>query len=146
MYNMDLQVGDPLPPLRKPPIDKRQLVQYAGASGDFNLIHLDAEAARAAGLKDIIAHGMLSMGFLGEYLARLAGPGQVRRLQTRFKGMVYLGDVLTCNAVVKSIAPVAAGRRLVTLELWAENQAGEKVTVGEGEVYVPQSSQPEEVM
>lgn len=125
-----------MPPLVMDPVTKLQLVKYAGASGDFNLIHTDVETARAAGLEGVIAHGMLSMGFLGRYLTDLAGPGNVRRLQVRFRSMVRPGDVLTCKGTVQAVAAAGSDRLLVTLEIWAENQRGERVTAGEAEVYV----------
>lgn len=80
-----------------------QLLRYAGASGDSNLIHTDVETARAMGLGDVIAHGMLSMAFLGQFLTVLAGPENVRRLSVRFPAMVRLGDLLTCRGVVKDV-------------------------------------------
>lgn len=124
-----LKPGDALPDLVKAPIAKVQLVQYAGASGDYNLIHVDSETARAVGLPSVIAHGMLSMGMLGEFAATVAGPANVRRLAVRFGSMVFPGDVLTCKGVVKAVAD-----GVLTAECWAENQKGEKVTYGELEV------------
>jgi acyl dehydratase len=110
-------------------VTKVQLVKYAGASGDYNLIHTDDETAREAGLGGVIAHGMLSMGFLGEYVAAVAGPAAVRRLKVRFAAIVRPGDELTCRGVVREHR---AGR--VVLDVWAENQRGEKVTSGEAEL------------
>jgi len=126
-----MRPGEELPPLRKEPVTKVQLVKYAGASGDYNLIHTDDETARRVGLDGVIAHGMLSMGFLGQYAASLAGPARVRRLRARFQAMVRPGDELTCRGVVRA---VEGGRALI--ELWAENQRGEKVTTGEAEVEI----------
>lgn len=123
--------GDELQPLRKEPVTKVQLVRYAGASGDYNLIHTDDETARRMGLDGVIAHGMLSMGFLGEYAAGIAGPQNVRRLKVRFAAMVRPGDELTCGGVVRSVED---GR--VVLDLWAKNQDGDKVTTGEAEVEI----------
>ncbi len=131
MKGTPIQPGDELTPLRKEPVTKVQLVKYAGASGDYNLIHTDDETARAVGLDGVIAHGMLSMGFLGEYAAGIAGPQKVRRLKVRFAAMVGPGDELTCRGVVRETAD---GRAV--LDLWAENQAGEKVTTGEAEVEI----------
>ena len=131
----DLDSGSVLPDLRKPPITKLQLVKYAGASGDYNLIHTDDETARTVGLEGVIAHGMLSMAFLGEYLCWLAGPESVRRLSVRFNEMVRPGDTLTCRARVKERITGNAGRRL-QLEVWTENQRAERVTVGEAEVQI----------
>lgn len=132
----DFTVGEGVPALVKEPVSKVQLLKYAGASGDYNLIHTDVETARAVGLGEVIAHGMLSMGFLGQFLTDLAGPANVRRLSVRFAAMVRLGDVLTCKGVVKAITPQTDGRALVLLEVSAVNQKGEAVTHGEGEVYV----------
>ena len=129
----DLDSGSVLPDLRKPPITKMQLVKYAGASGDYNLIHTDDETARTVGLDGVIAHGMLSMAFLGEYLCWLAGPDSVRQLSVRFVEMVRPGDTLTCRGRVKVRTSGNAGRHL-QLEVWAENQRAERVTIGEAEV------------
>jgi acyl dehydratase len=129
----ELDSGTILPDLRKPPITKLQLVKYAGASGDFNLIHTDDETARAVGLEGVIAHGMLSMAFLGEYCCWLAGPESVRRLSVRFHAMVRPGDTLTCRGRVKERAASDAVKRL-RLDVWTENQRAERVTVGEAEV------------
>jgi len=129
----ELDRGSALPDLRKPPITKLQLVKYAGASGDYNLIHTDDETARSVGLEGVIAHGMLSMAFLGEYLCWLAGPESVRRLSVRFKEMVRPGDVLTCRGRVKERTTRDAVVQL-QLEVWAENQRAERVTIGEAEV------------
>ena len=65
---MRYKQGDKLPELVKEPVSRTQLVKYAGSSGDFNPIHYDDEAARAGGLEGVIAHGMLSMGFLGHFI------------------------------------------------------------------------------
>ena len=129
-------VGEQLDSLVKDPITKVQLLKYAGASGDYNLIHTDVETARSVGLGDVIAHGMLSMGFLGQYVALVAGPAGVRRLTVRFGAPVRLGDVLTCRGVVKQSSETGDGRATVVLQVWAENQKGEKVTIGEAEVYL----------
>ena len=130
-----LSPGQELPALVKEPITKVQILRYAGASGDENLIHTDVETARSVGLPDVIAHGMLSMGFLGQFVAGIAGPEGVRRLSVRFGGMVSLGDVLTCRGIVQAVAAGKGGRSLATLAVWAENQRGERVTSGEAEIW-----------
>ena len=136
MIGHDVKVGDVLPPLVKEPVTKVQLLKYAGASGDYNLIHTDVDTAKAVGLGDVIAHGMLSMGFLGQYVSDLAGAENVRRLQVRFAAMVRLGDVLTCRGIVQSVESTDSERGLVFLDVWAENQRGEKVSAGAAEVFL----------
>jgi acyl dehydratase len=128
---MTLQSGAELASLTKEPVTRLQLVMYAGASGDFNPIHWDPDRGREMGLDGVIAHGMLSMGFLGQYVAGVSGPENVRRLQVRFAAMVRPGDELTCRGTVRSVED---GRAL--LDVWAENQDGEKVTTGEAEVEI----------
>lgn len=137
MRYTELTIGSEMEALVKEPVSKVQLLKYAGASGDYNLIHTDVETARAMGLGDVIAHGMLSMGMLGQFLTDLAGAENVRRLSVRFAAMVRLGDLLTCRGTVKAIAQQPDGRGLVTLDVAAVNQKGEAVTHGEAEVYLP---------
>ncbi len=131
----ELAVGSALPELRKDAITKVQLVKYAGASGDYNLIHTDDETARLVGLDGVIAHGMLSMAFLGQYLCWLTGPKSIRRLTVRFAEMVRPGDVLTCRGRITSLEHEPGGQR-ITLDLWAENQRAQQVTTGDAEVVI----------
>ena len=132
VYAEDVQVGSEMPPLVKPPIQQIQLTRYAGASGDFNPIHQDAAFAKAAGMGDVFAHGMLSMGFVAQSVTDWFGVGTVRKLGVRFAALVRLGDVVTCKGKVTAKHPPVAGRGpcLVDVELWAENQKGEKVVTG----------------
>lgn len=133
VYAEDVEVDAEMPPLVKGPIEQIQLTRYAGASGDFNPIHQDAAFARAAGMGDVFAHGMLSMGFVAQSVTDWLGVGTVRKIGVRFAGLVRLGDVVTCRGrvVAKRVAEVAGVREHVAdLELWAENQKGEKVVTG----------------
>jgi acyl dehydratase len=123
--------GQELSQLVAPPITRGQLVRYAGASGDFNPLHYDDEAARQQGFDAVIAHGMLSMGLLGHYVTHLAGPDRVRTLSARFRAVVKLGDVLTCRGRVRDVTDGVA-----RLEVWVENQNGESVTTGEADVVI----------
>ena len=91
-----------LPRVEHPPITRLRLVKYAAASGDFNPIHWDESVAREVGLDGIIAHGMLSMGLLGEYVGSVGGGEHTRRLSARFRSMVRVGDVLVCRGSVRS--------------------------------------------
>ncbi len=133
-------VGQELSPLVKPPITQEQLRRYADASGDYNPIHLDEQAARRVGLDSVIAHGMLSMAFLGQFVNQQIAtiPGaRVEHLKVRFMNMVRLGDTLTCHGVVKAQMTSEDLSQSVTIECWAQNQKGDKVTAGEAVVVVP---------
>src|ERR1700680_1178101 len=138
MSILDTTIGQELPSLVKPPITQEQLRRYAAASVDFNPIHLDEEAARRVGLDSVIAHGMLSMAFLGQYISLPIATdphAYIASLKVRYIAMVRLGDTLTCSGVVKKTA-TGDGQTTVTIECWAQNQHGQKVTVGEAEVIV----------
>lgn len=136
IYFEDVTVGDELPALVKGPIQQIQLTRYAGASGDFNPIHQDDEFAKAAGMGGVFAHGMLSMGFVGQAITDWAGPTAVRKFGVRFAAIVRLKDTVTCRGRVlaKSSGDDA---HLVDLEVWAENQRGEKVVTGKATVALP---------
>lgn len=124
-----MEVGQELEPLVKPAIEKVQIVKYAGASGDFNMIHTDDEIARKVGLSGRIAHGMLSMGFLAQHAGQLVGTnGFVSLLKVRFAGMVFPGDILTCQA---KVVGKNESERTVDLEIGIEREPGTKLTVGE---------------
>jgi acyl dehydratase len=98
---------------------KAQIAAYAEASGDINLIHLDDDFARKAGLPGLIAHGMLQMGIMATVAAEAAGGGdKLRRISCRFAGMVEPGDTVTFTA-----QRAGDGK----LDLRAINQRGEPV-------------------
>jgi acyl dehydratase len=135
-YAEDVQIGDEVTPLVKGPIQQIQLTRYAGASGDFNPIHQDPEFARNAGMGDVFAHGMLSMGFLGQALTDWAGAGSVRKFAVRFAALVRLKDTVTCTGRVLSKSS-KDDTDLVELEVWAQNQRGENVITGKATVALP---------
>ena len=140
MSILDTTVDQPLSPLIKPPITQEQLRRYSEASGDYNPIHLDEQAAQRVGLDGVIAHGMLSMAFLGQFVQQqLAGiPGaRIEQLKVRFLNMVRLGDTLTCEGVVKARSTNEDLHQSITLQCWAQNQDEIKVTVGEAVVIIP---------
>ncbi len=83
----DLQVGGPIPELRVTP-DKYLTVRYAGASGDFNPIHIDEEFARAVGLPGRILHGLWTMAQVARAQTEAGGgPEALKRLSVQFRGM-----------------------------------------------------------
>jgi acyl dehydratase len=128
-----IQVGDAIPALTKPAIGPVQLALFAGASGDHNPIHLDETAAKAGGLPGVIAHGMLSMAFLGQLLTGWVPQRRIRSFSTRFAAMAFPGDVITCRGTVAAKRE-ADGEKLVDLDITAENQKGEKTLLGQATV------------
>jgi acyl dehydratase len=115
------------------PFTLQHLKDYAGASGDFNAIHTDENAAKAAGLPGIIAHGMFSSALLADRAVDfIHSRGQARwkisGYQTRFKNMVFLGDTLEISGRVK-----ASDAEKIQLELSAKNQKGDVVSTAVAE-------------
>ncbi len=129
---MKWTVGQALSPLAKPAITREQLHEYAEASGDKNPIHLDDTFAKEAGFPSVIVHGMLSMAFIADHVAKNFPEAEydVKRLKTRFRKVTFPGDVLTCEGKVKLVTP--EGRVVVSLSL--TNQKAELTADGEAEI------------
>jgi len=97
----DLKQGDSLPELRVTP-DKYLPYRYAGASGDFNPIHIDPEFAKAVGLPGNILHGLYSMALVARAHTEAAGdPRALRRLSVQFRGMGMPEQEIVVTATVK---------------------------------------------
>ncbi len=127
---MRTDLGAMLPELRKGPITRLDLVKYAGASGDFNPIHTIEEFAVAAGLGGVIAHGMLSMAYVGQLLTDFAGlDADLVDFGVRFRAMVRLGDEVICSGTVTKVEERADGE-YADLQVAAKNQRGEFVIKG----------------
>ncbi|MED1470439.1 MaoC/PaaZ C-terminal domain-containing protein [Bacillus salipaludis] len=93
-----LQVGESLKEVQLEPVSRLDLIKYAGASGDYNPIHTIDEEAIKAGLPGIIAHGMWTMGNLAKLFTSYFEEGFIQDYSIRFKGMVFLNDVVTLKA------------------------------------------------
>jgi acyl dehydratase len=137
----DVKVGAELIPLTKRmTLDKMKWFSGGeGRSGKVNL-HTDAAAAeRDAGMKQPFASGRMSLGYACEMMSRYVGLDQFSRTGTidfKFVKPVMPGDILTVRGRVSEVRPAAEGT-LVTVELYCENQKGEKVSVGSGSAVVP---------
>jgi len=130
LYFEAVKVGDELPPLVKPPVDRTQIARYAGASGDFNPLYVDEHLARNAGFPSALAPGMLAMGFIGELVVDWLRGARIRRYAARFVKIVWPGDVLTCRGRVVDRRFEGGGVYAIDIEVWAENHRGELVLKG----------------
>jgi len=139
-YWSELRVGDDLPPLTKPAIDRVQIVRYAASSGDFNRLHLDEPYAHGVGFPGLFAPGMLAMAFVGQLLTAWLRRGHVRKLGARFVKIVWPGDELTCHGRIAELRR-DAGACYADVELWAENQKGELVLRGQATCELYESPQ-----
>ncbi len=100
----ELKVGDQVPELRVTP-DKYLPHRYAGASGDFNPIHIDPEFAKVVGLPGTILHGLYMMGLVARANTELAGgdPRALKRLSVQFRGMGAPEQEIVVTGTVKSV-------------------------------------------
>ena len=133
----DPQVGDALPTLVLPAVNRTTLALFGGASGDHNPIHLDLDVARRAGMPDVFAQGMLGMAWLGRLLTDWAPQSRLRRFDVRFLGITQLGHIVSCSGEVLRLQD-ADGERQAVLEIRTVNQYGETRIAGEAVVALPQ--------
>jgi acyl dehydratase len=117
---------------RSLPITRMDLVRYAGASGDFNVIHQSERVAKAVGLPDVIAHGMLTMAMAGRVVTDWAGdPGRVESYKVRFSAPVVVPDDDTGTAI--TVTGTVTDKRddgRVVVALAASTADGTKVLSG----------------
>jgi acyl dehydratase len=100
---LDLNAGDRLPDLHFEPISRTTLALFAGASGDHVPLHIDIDAARAAGYDDVFAHGMLSMAYLGRLLTGWFSQDRIRSFSVRFTAITPLHAAPTCSGTVTAV-------------------------------------------
>ncbi|MCY0876545.1 MAG: MaoC/PaaZ C-terminal domain-containing protein [Firmicutes bacterium] len=128
---VDWHKGKELPVLTRGPVTRLDLVRYAGASGDFNPIHTVEEFAIEAGLGGVIAHGMLTMAYVGQLISDFAGPdSDIEEFGVRFRAMVRPGDVIICRGVVQEVMTQEVDVTRAKLQVTAENNRGETVVKG----------------
>ena len=117
----ELTVGAEAPPREYGPISRTDIVQYQGASGDFNPIHHDDGFAQSAGYPGAFSVGMLQAGILASYATDWLGPRNVRKFGVQFREQVWPGDQLVCSGTVVGRNDAA---RTVDLELIATRVGG----------------------
>lgn len=132
----DIEVGDEIPELKLPPITRHTLALYCGASGDHNPIHVDTDFARAAGMDDVFAHGMLSYAYMGRMLAGWVPQSAIREIDGRFAAIVNVHDALTCSGAVAEKYE-ENGEKRVRLGLTVADEAGEIKVAGSAVVALP---------
>ena len=126
----DVRVGDSRELVLTEDLTRTQIVQYAGASGDYNPLHTDEVFAReVAGYPGVFAHGMLSMAMTARALTDWVGDGTLTKYGVRFKSQVWPGDQLTARVTVTAIRE-EAGQQLADLNVTTTNARGEEVVSG----------------
>ena len=111
-------------------LTRTRIVQYAGASGDYNPLHSDDLFAReAAGFPGVFAHGMLTMGMTGRVITDWVGAENLTSYGVRFVGQVWPGDSLTATATVEAVRQ-EDGAAYADFTVATRNQRGEDVLTG----------------
>jgi acyl dehydratase len=117
-------------------LKRTQIVQYAGASGDYNPLHTDEIfTTQVAGYPSVFAHGMLTMGMTGKMLTDYVGDARLTKYGVRFTSQVFPGDTLDAKATVKALTE-RDGVKLVEFDVSTTNQNGVEVLSGYAEARV----------
>ena len=131
-----LKIGDVHTARLVDDLSRTQIVQYAGASGDYNPLHTDEIfTTKVAGYPSVFAHGMLTMGMTGKMLTDYVGDARLTKYGVRFTSQVWPGDTLDSKATVKALTE-KDGVKLVELDVSTTNQNGVEVLSGYAEARV----------
>jgi acyl dehydratase len=131
----NLEVGQSFKEVIVENLSRTQIVQYAGASGDFNPLHTDEVFAKdVAGYPSTFAHGMLGMALTSKLLTKLFDNNSIKKFGVRFQSIIWPGDTLTTDIIVTSIETIndskATDVKKIELEINTSNQDGQVVIKG----------------
>ena len=126
----EIKVGDSYSEMIVEDLTRTQIVQYAGASGDYNPVHSDEKfVTEVAGYPTVFAHGMLTMGMTGRMITNYVGDGQLTYYGVRFVNQVWPGDTSTARAEIAAIRE-ENGETRVELAISTTNQDENFVLTG----------------
>ncbi len=133
---MDIHVGDEIPVFVRQP-GLHHWNRYAAVNDEFVPIHMDDEAGRAAGYPSAFGQGNLQWSYLHNVVRNWMGEdGRLERMSCSFRGANVKGQTVTAHGRVTAVAD-EGGRRVVELEVWTENDAGERLAPGAARVSFP---------
>ncbi len=139
VFYEDIEVGSEVPTLVKHPTT-RQLVKWAGASGDYYEVHYDKDVALANNLPGVIVHGWLTCSFLGQLVTDWIGErGMLVKLGCNYRGMLFPCENITCKGKVTK-KYIEDGKCYVEVDIWAENPKAERSVPGSAKVILPSRS------
>ncbi|HEY2050625.1 MAG TPA: MaoC/PaaZ C-terminal domain-containing protein [Caulobacteraceae bacterium] len=117
-------------------LKRTQIVQYAGASGDYNPLHTDEIfTTQVAGYPSVFAHGMLTMGMTGKMITDYVGDARLKKYGVRFTSQVFPGDTLDATATLKEIKDEGADK-VAVFDVSTVNQNGVQVLSGYAEARI----------
>ena len=132
----ELKVGDTYSEEVCKNLSRTQIVQYAGASGDYNPLHSDEIfTTQIAGYPSVFAHGMLSMGMTGRMLTNYVGDGRLTAYGVRLTSQVFPGATLTATATIEAIRE-EGGEHFVDISVSTKDEEGVEVIKGQASARV----------
>lgn len=136
LYYEDVEIGSLLPTLIKRPTP-RQMVMWAGVSGDYYEIHYDKDFALSLGLPNILVQASLVASFLAQLITDWMGEGgTLKRFQTSNRQMLFPHQDIICKGTVAK-KYIRDGEHYIECEVWAENEGGEKAVLGVAVITLP---------
>jgi acyl dehydratase len=130
---LNVAVGDLLPVHVQGPITRATLALFAGASNDHVPLHIDSDYAKAAGMDDVFAPGMLSMAYLAQMLTRWTPQESIRCWKVRFTAITPLHAVVHCRGEVRDVF-VKDGEQVARINITATTGDGVQTLGGEAVV------------
>jgi acyl dehydratase len=133
----DIRVGDEIPKLVKGPIRRQHLAEWCAAENDYYPIHYDDRLAKSMGLPGTPIQGTYRYALMGQAVTRWLGAGgTLKSISCAYRGLNLEDETLTCRAKVLRVErKVSEGE--VELEVWVENEKGERSTSGRATVVLP---------
>ena len=136
LKSRDLNIGVSLPELKRQ-VTQEHINMYASASGDFNPIHIDPEFAKKTSLGGTVAHGMLVLAYLSEFMTESFGQDWLKsgKLSARFKGAAYPKDMITVSGKVTGMKK-ENDAVMIDCEVLCQNQKNEPIIICNTKVMV----------
>jgi len=132
----DIEVGAEIPSFVRQP-GLHHWNRYAAVNDEFVPIHMDDDAGRAAGYPSAFGQGNLQWSYLHDVVRQWMGDeGTIERITCSFRGANVKGQTVTARGRITSVTD-DGGRRVVELDVWTENDAGEPLAPGSARVSFP---------
>lgn len=132
----DLSVGDTSPEIVMEELERRNFVEYAGASGDFNPLHYDDTYAKEAGHQSVFGQGMLVASIASRVFTSWLGIRNIETFDVRFEAPVWPGESIVASATITGKTPLETGTRF-DFDLVAETENGKTLLTGEAQARLP---------
>lgn len=132
LYHEDVSEGDTAPEVHIEEVTRADIVKYAGASGDFNRLHIDEPFAKAKGNESVVAHGMLTGGYVTHMISDWFGIQHIEQFRIRFQNRVMPGDSLTVTGTITDVT-----ESTVEADIVVKNQNGTDVISGDVSAQLP---------